>query len=273
MKAVAAHYTVDDLEGAILEGLRRLGKDPDALQPADLAPVDEFHIRGHHSTAELAALVRPAPGARVVDVGSGLGGTARYLAHAHGCQVVGVDLTEAYCALAAGLSARVGLAERTAFHHGDALAMPFADAEFDIAWTEHAQMNIADKRGFYREIARVLTPGGVFAFHDIFAGEGEPHFPVPWAGEASISALAAPEEVRELLASLGFEERAWQDRSPESIEWFRRGLTRVEAQGPPPLGIHLLMGADARSKLVNILRNLEEGRITVRMGVYALPRG
>ena len=146
--------------------------------------------------------------------------------------------------------------------------MPFDDHSFDLAWTEHAQMNIADKRAFYGEIRRVLRPGGRLAFHDIFAGNaGEPCFPVPWASVPSISALAPIQEVRDTLASLGFTEVMWDDRTPHSLAWFRAAVDRLQAHGRPPLGLHLLMGDAAREKLQNMVRNLEEGWIVVAMGV------
>jgi ubiquinone/menaquinone biosynthesis C-methylase UbiE len=265
---IEAHYTVDDLEQAIASALQALGKDMTALAPDDLAPVDEFHIRGREATAELATLVEPSPDTEILDVGSGLGGTARYLADRHRCRVIGVDLTEAYCALARRLSAWVGLSERTEFRCGDALRLPFGDGAFDLAWTEHAQMNIADKQSFYGEVHRVLRPGGRLAFHDVFAGEaGEVHFPVPWASRPALSALAPVNDVRRLLASTGFVELTWQDRTARALDWFRAALERIRTQGPPPLGIHLLMGEDSREKLVNMVRNLEEGRIAVAMAV------
>ena len=265
---VEAHYTIADLEQAIASALKALGRDMAALAPDDLAPVDEFHVRGREATAELAALVEPAPGTEILDLGSGLGGTARYLAHRHRCRVVGLDLTDAYCALARRLSAWVGLSERTEFRHGDALRNPFGNGTFDLAWTEHAQMNIADKRAFYGEIHRVLRPGGRLAFHDIFAGAGgEVHFPVPWASRPGLSALAPVDDVRALLASTGFAELSWQDRTARALDWCRAALERLRTQGPPPLGIHLLMGEDSQAKLQNMVRNLEEGRIAVAMAV------
>lgn len=133
--------------------------------------------------------------------------------------------------------------ERVAFAHGSALALPFADAVYDVVWAEHAQMNIADKGRFYREISRVLRPGGRLVFHDIFHGEsGVPHYPTSWTQSAELSALAVPEESR-------------------------AALQRMQETGPPPLGLHLLMGPTAADKFNNVLRNPEQGRITIVQGV------
>ena len=193
--SVDAHYGMTELGASILSALADDGKDVDHLTVHDLAPVDEFHIRGRESTLELAGIAGLAPGMSVLDVGSGIGGSARHLASAHDCNVTGIDATKEYCDVATMLSGRVGLAHRTTFTHGSALDLPYSDASFDLAWTEHVQMNIEDKETFYGEIARVLAPGGRFAFHDILSGPGgEPHYPVPWAGDPSISFLIGPEE-------------------------------------------------------------------------------
>ena len=266
--AVATHYGRGTILDSILGALRAMGKDAASLRPPDLAPVDEFHIRGREATLELARRAALQPDVRVLDVGSGLGGSARYLASEHGCHVVGVDITSEYVEIARALAGLVGLKELVEFHQGSALALPFGRESFDVAWTEHVQMNIADKRRFYGEITRVLKPRGRLVFHDVFRGtRGELHYPVPWAEEASISFLATPEAVRQLLPTVGLNLLDWEDMSQLSTEWFSGIVNRIRASGPPPLGIHLLMGVTARTKLENMVRNLREERIVVVQGV------
>ena len=268
-REVSQHYTVENLEVRILAALEAAGKDLDALTVDDLAPVDEFHIRGRAATEQLREWADVGPGHVLLDVGCGLGGTSRYLAVTAGCEVIGLDLVEEYCRVAERLSARVGLADRTTFRQGSALALPFADGHFDVVWTEHVQMNIADKAGFYRELHRVLKPGGQLAFHDILAGpaEGSLHFPVPWAGEASISHLIAESDLGDLLEQLGLDRVRWADTTEESASFFRTLFGRVRSDGWPALGMHLLMGDDAAIKLANVRRNLEEGRLRVVQAV------
>jgi cyclopropane fatty-acyl-phospholipid synthase-like methyltransferase len=244
-----------------------MGKDPQKLAPVDLAPVDEFHIRGREATIELANRAGLEAGQRVLDVGCGLGGSARYLAAEYGCRVVGIDLTREYIDVANDLAVRVGLGGKVGFRQASALELPFGDAEFDVVWTEHVQMNIADKHRFYGEIARVLAPGGRLMFHDIFRGHGELHYPVPWADMSSISFLATQDEVREILQGVGFRVLDWEDTSARSLAWFGAAVERIKASGPPPLGLHLLMGDTALAKLENMGRNLREGRIVVAQAV------
>jgi MPBQ/MSBQ methyltransferase len=245
-----------------------MGKDLARLAPADLSPVDEFHIRGRDATSELAQRAALKPGLKVLDVGSGLGGSVRFLASEHQCKVTGVDLTEEYVDVANALADLVGLKDLVEFRQASALKLPFADGSFDVVWTEHVQMNIADKRAFYMEMARVLKSGGCLAFHDILKGRGEPlHFPVPWAEEASISFLATPETVRGLLETLGFDIVDWEDKSRQSLQWFTAVVEKLTRSGPPPLGLHLLMGTTAQAKFENNVRNLQEGRIVVVQAV------
>ncbi len=261
---VERHYGRGRILDSILASLRQMGKDTAHLQPEDIAPVDEFHVRGREGTVELAGRASIQPGTRVLDVGCGLGGTARYLAVEHGCQVTGIDLTEEYVEVANALAKLVGLDDRTRFLQANALAMPFADGEFDMVWTQHVQMNIADKAAFYREIGRVTAPGGRFLFHDIFAGDGgPPHFPVPWAENASISFLAPAAQAKKLLEDSGFVVRDWADTTPASMQWTLGVIEKVKASGLPPLGIHLLMGDTARTKIETVIRNMREGRIVV----------
>ena len=218
---VEIHYGRGEILNSILSALRKMGKEVTQLVPTDLAPVDEFHIRGREATVELASRAPLKPGLRVLDVGCGLGGTVRYLASEHQCRATGIDLTPEYVEVANALADLVGLKHRVEYRQASALDMPFDDGSFDVVWTEHVQMNIADKRAFYAEVARVLAPRGRLLFHDIFQGDGGPlHYPVPWAEDSSISFLAAPETVRGILEELGFSIRDWEDKSQPSLDWF-----------------------------------------------------
>ncbi len=261
-QSVSANYTPGDLAEKILAGLRAAGKDPDALTLDDLAPVDQFHLGGTPATDALIQLVGLQREMRVLDVGGGLGGPARMLATAIGCQVTVLDLTEEYCRVGEMLTARTGLSDRVAFQHGNALAMPFADGSFDAVWTQHATMNIEDKARLYAEIHRVLRPGGRHALHEVMAGPVQPiHFPVPWASDATISFLRPPETVRALLKKVGFIEVVWVDVTAQAP------VSAPPAGGPSPFGKNLLV-SDFATRGRNFDRNLEEDRVRVVQGVF-----
>lgn len=271
-QALEHHYARPNLLQLILDGLRELGKDPDNLQPKDLSAVDEFHIRGWEATAETARLADLAPGSHVLDVGSGIGGPSRHLATAFGLRVAGVDLCAPYCEVATDLARRTGLSDRVAYHHGDATSLPFPDASFDASWTQHASMNIEDKPALYREMARVVKPGGRVVIYDIHGTDGPaPHFPVPWARVPELSFLCTADGIRAHLASQGLEPLEWRDDSAAASAWFLARMKDAAERGPQPLGLHVLLGPDWPAMAANIARNLDEGRIAVLQTVWKKP--
>ena len=263
-ETIQAHYARSDLGNVILAALERAGKDVNRLTPEDLAPVDEFHIRGRAATLELARAAGVDSTKRVLDVGSGVGGTSRCLAREFGCRVTGVDLTDEYCRAAEMLSARIGLAELVDYRQGDATHLPFPDRSFDIVWSEHVAMNIPDKPKLYREMYRVLKPGGTLAIYDILAGPSGPVlFPVPWARTSESSFLATPDELRDVLEESGFTVAAWTDTTDVARAWFVSLAERIRKEGLPPLGFHVLLGTDFQVMAQNQRKNLEEGRIVL----------
>lgn len=261
---IQAHYAKPDLGKQILAAFEQAGKDIARLTPADLAPIDEFHIRGRAATLELARAAGIDSTKKVLDVGSGLGGSSRCLAREFGCQVTGIDLTEEYCRVAEMLSQRVGISAHVEFLQGDALDLPFEDATFDVVWTEHAAMNIPDKARLYGEMHRVLKPGGTLAIYDILAGpHGPVHFPVPWAGASETSFLVTPDELRRLLDRAGFRIIDWADTTEAAREWFVSLAEKIGREGLPPVGFHILLGPEFKQMAQNQRRNLEQGRIVL----------
>ncbi len=261
-QSIAQHYTHGALERTILAALAAAGKDVDHLNPSDLAPVDEFHIGGRQATIDFAGQLEVRPGMRLLDIGSGLGGASRYFAQNHECRVTGIDLTEEYVRVAEAMARRVGLDALVSYQHGSALSLPFAPGSFDGAYMLHVGMNIADKSRLFAEVHRVLVPHGVFGIYDVMRErDGALTYPVPWAATAETSFVASAADYRRLLEAAGFEilkERSLRDFA---IEFFHRMRSQAAQSGPPPVGLHILMGADAPRKVANMIANLEQGLI------------
>lgn len=265
---VNKQYGIGEIWKKIETGLKLAGIDINSLKIDDLAPIDEFHTRGRAATRELAEIANLKASDLVLDVGCGLGGTARYLSEHYKCNVNGIDLTDEYISTGTKLNEFVNLGDRVELHYGSALDLPYEDERFDIVLTQHVQMNIVDKHRFYSEIARVLKPGGRFMFHDVFNSSGKPPlYPVPWAEDESMSALVTEAEARSMIEEMGLVVDQWIGKLQESIKFFERVLTRIEAKGHPPLGIHLILGDNAEDKLRNHARNLSENRLSVVVGV------
>ena len=150
---------------------------------------------------------------KVLDIGCGLGGSARMLADEFNCSVKGIDLSHEYIRTAQKLSELVGLKDKTGFIQGDALDLPYGNDSFDVVWTQHVQMNISDKTKFYSEIKRVLKDGGTLMYYDIFSKNGEDvNYPVPWANNSSVSFLETISTIEIILTRL----RIYQDTNIRS---------------------------------------------------------
>src|ERR1700736_2741964 len=165
---VQAYYGRSDLLERIEARLRKAGVDPQKPGFRDLHPFDQLHGLGILATEEHAARASVRAGMQVLDLGSGLGGSSRYLAAVCGCRVSAIDLTPEFVELARVLTARCGLADSIDYRQASALALPFEDASFDHVWCHNVTMNIADRVTLAREVARVLRRQGRFSCVETF---------------------------------------------------------------------------------------------------------
>ena len=234
--------------------------------PAQFAGMDQFHVGGLAATAELASRADVRPGMTILDAGSGLGGPARHLAQTFGCDVIGIDLSPAYVAVANLLSDRAGLAGKATFRVGDLSQLPFENAALDLVWTQHVVMNIRDRDGFYGEVWRVLKPRARFCFYDVIATDHAvpPHFPVPWASSPAASTLLTMDETLAALAKAQLHRVSLEDVTEGARGWAAAQQSSVS----PGIGPALLVGPGMAEMLANLRRNLSEKRVRLVMGVF-----
>ncbi len=256
-QSVSRHYEHGSLEATILDTLKRVGKDPDKLVHGDLALVDEFHIGGRPATRHLGDQLYLPRGARVLDVGSGIGGPSRFFAAERGWTVEGIDLTPEYVEVATNLSRRVGLGDVTNYRQASATALPFADATFDGAYMLHVGMNIADKKTVFADVRRVLKPGGLFAIYDAMReSDGPFSYPVPWSSEPATNHIESAAAYEALLRAAGFTVVTKDNRRESALESMRKRATQ---SGPQGLGLPIVMGPTAAQKIANMMGMIERG--------------
>ena len=260
-EAIADHWGKGDVYGLIVSALGKMSKPLEGLTIEDLAPVDHFHARCLPATVELADRLPIAAGQHILDIGCGLGGPARYLAKRFQCKVSGLDITPPFVEAANKLTALLRMESQVRIERGDGQRLPYPDARFDGAYTQHVTMNVADRAGFFAQAYRVLKPGAFFALTEHGLGpKGNPHYPVPWSADGTGAYLVAPEETRALLEGTGFVDIVIDETGAKYVAGYRMAIERAEKGALPPLGTHLLMGETALPKTRNAARNIEEGR-------------
>ncbi len=264
---VRQQYGTGSLRECVDQALQRAGLGQGTLNWADLVPLDQFHVRGLGATRELAEALNVEAESVVLDIGCGLSGPARFLAATYGCRVTGIDLSQPFIDVATMLTERCGLNQSMIFRQADALNLPFADASFTLAWTQHVAMNIADRARFYAEANRVLKPGGRLAVYDVISGDGRPlTYPVPWAQRREMSFLLTGDAMRKVLERTGFLEVSWTDKTEPALTWFAEVQAR---QSSPPLGISVVMGPQFLEMAKNLAQNLQDGRVRLIQAVFS----
>jgi ubiquinone/menaquinone biosynthesis C-methylase UbiE len=260
---ITKHYAADGLLTRLESALRDDGIDPAHATIEALAPYDHFHGRGLEATEDMAKLHAMGPTDHLLDIGSGLGGPARWLSARFGCRVTGIDLTPEFCAIAEHLTRRVGMDARVHFHRGSALAMPFADATFDGAYSMFVSMHIENKAGLYREIRRVLKPDGWLVLSEIARGtDGDVSYPMPWAATQAESFLATVEDTRVALQGAGFTVGLVRSDLERVQAFAARTRAMVERGEKPPYRANALInGPAAGTMLANVARAYQSGSL------------
>jgi phosphoethanolamine N-methyltransferase len=177
---------------------------------------------GHATTEDLCARLGQAlrPGARVLDVGSGIGGAAFHLARAHGAKVTGIDMAEEMDAIARERVVQLGLTDSVNFVLGDVLETEFPQP-FDIIWSRDAFMHIPDKSRLFSRLNSLMAPGGRLVITDYARGKtpGSPEFE-RYIEKTGYSVIE-PHQYGELLEAAGFVNVVVDDATAKFIEILR----------------------------------------------------
>lgn len=260
-QSISDHWGKGDVFARILNAMELAGIDPKSATIEDLAPVDHFHARGFPATVDLADALPIKEGDRLVDIGCGIGGPARYLAKRFRCHVEGIDITGPFVEAGNKLSALVGMEDMVEFRHGDGQQLPYGDEEFDGGYAQHVTMNVPDRDVFFGEAWRVLKPGAFFAITEHGLGEvGEPYYPVPWSEDGSGAYLMRPSETVAALEIAGFSNIEVKDTGEKYLQGYKWAIELAQQGKAPVFGVHILLGKLAPQIVRNAARNIEEGR-------------
>jgi SAM-dependent methyltransferase len=262
-RQIPNQYSTGLSRSSIEQALIAAGKDLNQLEPDDLADLEDFHTLGRIATSQLADLAEITSDDKVLDDGSGIGGTARFLAEHYGCTVTAIDLTEEYCETARWLNQLVGLGDRISVRAGDVTGLPLDPASFTAVFSQHVQMNVADKARIYQEAGRVLATGGRLAVWDITSGTpGKLDYPLPWADQPDLSYLVPADELRAVIEAAGFAVTHWADLTEQAAEFMRIWLSAA----PGPLGLHTFVDNFAQ-KADNLVDALTSRRLRAIQGL------
>jgi sarcosine/dimethylglycine N-methyltransferase len=159
-------------EQQIVDKLKLDGIDLSTLNEDILQNYDMDHYDGVEAIDKLAQSADITTDSHVLDVASGMGGPARYLAHNYGCTVTGIDLTLSRVEGAKRLTEMTKMSDQVDFQVANALENPFPDQKFDVVIGQEAWCHIPDKKRLIAECVRVTKVGGYIAFTDILEGTG-----------------------------------------------------------------------------------------------------
>ncbi len=257
---LASHYGSEGIVERILDALTAAGFDPDALGPDALAGVDEFHIGGRSGSQFVADALNVGPGDHVLDVGSGIGGTARFLHRTTGASVTGVDLTPEFIDAAERLTDLIGASKGIHYKVGSATDLPFDGNSFDAVTMIHVGMNIEDKKTMFAEMARVARSGSTIVIYDVMltgSGEGEITYPMPWSDTPNFSFPSPQADYEAAATAAGLTLTSAKDHGDLALRFFNE-----TPASPPPVTLAHLMGPEMPTMFGNAKAAVNAGLIS-----------
>ncbi len=260
----STHYSAPGLRDRFESIVAGLTSTDQPVRASDLSALDHFHVGGVSATKRLAAHLSLTADSRVLDLGSGLGGPARFLNEAFGCPVWGVDITPDYVEIANRLT-EITQQKDVVFQVGSALETRLPNEFFDAAMALHVGMNIQEKSDLVTEVKRVLAPGGLFAIYEIVSDEPQDQsYPMPWAATQEDSFLASADELVSLLKAQDFEVVRVIDDSDWAITALSnaRRLREVEPKSPLPT-LDFLLGPASENAFANLSLALALRKLSV----------
>lgn len=256
----------ETISGQILQAFENVHGSTTVPTPKALAPADHFHAGGLAATEELAKALSLKAHERVLDIGCGVGGPARWMADQHAVLVDGIDLSTSFITIGHALTKACRLESRVTLKIGNATTLPYEAAVFDKAYSQNVAMNIADKTAFFQEAYRVLKPGAIFAC-SIFTrlDDQEPAYPTPWSQDGSGSFLETSDSIVQSASQVGFRLRNQKSSNPQAAAKMAKA---IEERGLPKFSLRLLLGDGFDQALLNSLYALSDSVLDNTLFVF-----
>ena len=197
------------------------------LYQSDAEPISDASRRTVERLA--ARLTKIDENSRVLDIGAGYGGAARYLAKTFGCKVVALNLSSVENERNREMNREQGLDHLIEVVDGSFEALPYPDASFDAIWSQDAILHSGDRPKVLREVVRVLKPGGEFVFTDPMQADDCPAGVLqPILDRIHLETLGSPAFYKKELESLGMEDLGYEDHRQQLVNHYGRVLRETE---------------------------------------------
>ncbi|MDP0489967.1 MAG: methyltransferase domain-containing protein [Verrucomicrobiota bacterium JB023] len=160
-------------------------------------------------------------GSRILDIGSGYGGSGRYLIKEHGFEVTSLNLSEVQNERNRAANVKEGVADKHEVVAGNFEEIPFADETFDAVWSQDAILHSGDRFRVFQEVDRVLKPGGGFIFTDpMQKHNADPEALAPVLQRIHLASMGSFETYDEYRNKLGWEEVSVDDLTPQLVQHY-----------------------------------------------------
>ena len=254
-------WTRGNLKERVRIALEKSNLNKKSLNIEDLHPIDQYHARGVEATKELAEKLKVDKNHKIIDIGCGLGGPARYFAKHFQCKVTGVDITPAFIEIGNDFNKKTKMDDKVSLKVTNGKTLPFDIEEFDGAISQHVTMNVKNRDLFFSEIYRVLKKKSFFAFSEHGLGpKGNPIFPLPWADNEDMNFLKTPSSTVEILQKVGFKDISLVETGAKYMESYEKSLKRKKEFEIPTLGMHVIGGPTMFERQNNSLLSIKEQR-------------
>lgn len=194
-------------------------------------PDENIDVASRRTVERMAAKVEITPDTRILDIGSGYGGAARYLAETYGCKVSCLNLSEVENARNVEFNRAAGLDELIEVKDGSFEDIPFQDNAFDIVWSQDAILHSGDRERVLEEVTRVLKGGGSFIFTDPMAADDAKLRDLgPILDRLNLDTMGSPGFYRRELARLGLQDFDFEDLTEYLPTHYARVLEVLEGK-------------------------------------------